>query len=156
MESRDNFSEYAELRIEYVNTLEDADLLDQRGLLRQEVVIGLGGAGYPQGGRVPEYCQERPADPICKVIDTESMTEEFLDIRGEYIDSLQERGLLDIQKTFTDAVAAGATLAGAGVGGAAIPAPGVDPDDLPPGIRPYVQPDRELFDGLPPQVGALF
>lgn len=155
MGSTDKFGEYIDVRAEYIARLEKADLLDDRGLLRGEVLAGLGSVGlYGPDSPLAEHCREHPDDPMCWVVDTGSMVEDFLDIRREYAGSLAERDLVDVQSTFTDLIEAGGFAGGGGSVG--LVGPDQDPDDFPPGIRPLIQPVRLSFDRLPTQVAALF
>jgi hypothetical protein len=155
MESADKFGEYVEMRTEYIARLEKADLLDDSGLIRREVVSGLGSVGlYGPDSPLAEHCRENPDDPLCWVVDTGSMVDDFLDIREEYAESLANRDLLDVQATFADVVVAGGVAGGGGSVG--LVGPDQDPEDFPPGIRPLIRSVDLSFDRLPLQVGALF
>ncbi len=154
MGERDTLHEYAEIRAEYVNQLDEADLLNDQGFLRDKVVAGLWGVGLVGPEEFPEVCREPPMPDWCYVINGRSMAEEFLDIREQYRETLEERNLLAVRSLITDAVRASSSV---GTGGnAGIPAPGTDPDDIPWPLRPYVDPGRMAGGGLPMRVAARF
>jgi hypothetical protein len=152
MERTDKFSEYAELRTNYIARLEEANLLDSRGLLRGDVAAGL--VGYViQGSPLDKYCRENPTAPICLVADGARLADEFIDHRREYDESLKERDLLDVQSMVTDVIVAGG-LAG-GDGSVGLLTPDQDIDDFGP-LGPLVTAAGMSPGNIPLQIAALY
>lgn len=151
----DALSQYLDLRSEYLASLREHDLVDVRGQVRPEIVDGLfGGAMIPvEGSPLDRHCQEHPEDPICQVATTGEMVEQYLDVRSEFIGKIVEHGLEDIQRFVVGldgGVADGKPLpldarslrSGLGVDNAGLVGPDQDIDDVPPWLRPYVNPRR--------------
>jgi hypothetical protein len=171
----DGLSRYLELRAEYMEQLRENDLLDVRGGLRTDVVDALFGRGDTmipvRGSPMDEYCRNNPEDPLCQRIDNGSLAEQFLDARSEFIGKVIEHDLGEVQRFVADLSGAagggipvpvpfGSSNARAGnlavgnVGNAGLIGPDQDIDDVPPWLRPYVNP-RLFASGTGRQFGAI-
>lgn len=147
----DKFSQYLQFRTEYVEQLREKDLLDVGGSLRAEVLDGLFGDSRfipVEGSPMDEHCREHPEDPICMVISTGDLAEQFLDIRGGFLDKIEEHDLRSVQEFVMDVTRKGSAAFATDVGQIGLVTPDQDIDDIPPWLRPFVNPGGR-FEGSP-------
>lgn len=166
----DKFSQYLNLRSEYVESLREHDLLDASGHVRREIIENLsqGDLEIPdENSPLGRYCMEHPDDRICWLISVGDKVEQFLDVRGKFLDEIEQADLGEVQ-TFVVGVTEAGRLGGpmggtnrAGVrtgammqpaGSVSLVGPDQDIDDIPWWLWPYVDPGRVAgemprFDG---------
>jgi hypothetical protein len=135
--SGDALGAYFGLRGKYLAQLEERGFLDRSGRLTAAVVDGV--FQPPPGGEAEweKHCREHPRDPLCLLgARADVRIDELFEVRDDYLDSIEEAGLVDVQRGISDMVASGVSFGG-GVG---IPTPD-DPDGVPdnPIIGPLVR-----------------
>jgi hypothetical protein len=125
--SGDAFAQYFGIRGKYLAQLRERGFVGRNGTLTAEVI---GSVFQPAPGGEAEWekhCREHPDDPLCLLgARADVRTEELFEIRDDYLDTIVEAGLADVQHGVSDMVAvmSGVSM-GAGGGSVGL----VSPDD---------------------------
>jgi hypothetical protein len=126
-ESGDALAQYFGIRGKYLSQLEERGFVDRSGKLTATVV---GSVFQPAPGGEAEWekhCREHPDDPICLLgARADVRTDELFEIRDDYLDTIAEAGLAEVQRGVSDMVA---TMSGVSIGSAVGNAGLVSPDD---------------------------
>lgn len=124
-ESGDALAKYFGIRAKYLMQLEERGFVDGSGKLTATVV---GSVFQPAPGGEADWekhCREHPRDPICLLGSRADIrTGELFEIRDDYLDAIDEAGLVDVQRGVSDMVAVGVSM-GSAVGNVGL----VSPDD---------------------------
>jgi hypothetical protein len=124
-ESGDALARYFGLRGKYLARLEEHGFLDRSGTLTAAVVEGVFQPAPGGEGEWEKYCRDHPRDPVCLLgARADVRIDELFEVRNDYLDTIDEAGLGDVQRGISDMVASGVSV-GTAVGNAGL----VSPDD---------------------------
>ncbi len=121
-ESGDALGRYFGIRGKYLAQFEERGFLGRSGRLTAAVVEGVFQPAPGGEAEWEKHCREHPDDPICLFgARADVRTDELFELRDEFLDSIAEAGLVDVQRGVSDMVAVDGASFG---GGAGYPQPG--------------------------------